>query len=214
MKYKIALNAFLLACSVLISAEGLAQHGPPRPTGPEERGQAERGQTDIDRDRLRDQDRLQDPAQDRDQLHGRERDQDRIHSTDFSQLGDSDILGHEIMSFEGRNEYRMRLQNAASFEEWRQIEAVHRDLVQKRAQAQNIDLALPGTDIYGGAMMTVEERARYREQLRVMSSSEERARFMTERRESMQQRARLRGIALEDPEENRGGRIASGTLRE
>lgn len=197
-------SALIASALVLTSAASFAQHGPPkdRPE-PQDRAQAERGQMDrdrdfdrdVDRDRLRDRDRLDDPSQDRD------RDRDRTHAPDFARLSDDDIYGSGVMSVQERNEYRRQLQNAASAEERQRIEAQHREMVQARAQSQGVDLTPPGKGIYGAAMMSVEERNQYREQLRAMDSAEERLQFMAEHREAMQQRAKAQGVPFEDLEE-------------
>lgn len=204
MKVTQTTSALIASALVITWAASFAQQGPPqdRPE-PQDRAQAERGQMDrdrdfdrdMDRDRLRDPDRADDPAQDRD------RDQDRIHAPDFARLSDDDIYGREVMSSQERDEYRMQLQAAVSAEERQRIEAQHRETVLARARAQGVDLAPPGKGIYGGALMSVEERNQYREQLRTMSSDEERRRFVAEHREAMQQRARAQGVPFEDLEE-------------
>ena len=60
---------------------------------------------DVDRDRLRDRDRITSPAHDRDRV----RDQDRTHVPDHAKLGDKNIYGGELMSVEERNQYREQL---------------------------------------------------------------------------------------------------------
>jgi hypothetical protein len=156
------------------------------------RAQIERGQKDLDRDRLRTRDRVSVPSHDRDRI------QDRTHAPDFAKLSDHDIYGQEVMTAQERDAYRNQLQNAASSEERRRIEAAHRHEVQVRAQGQGIDLAPPGQGIYGGAIMSVEERNQYREQLRLTGSDpEKKTRFMAQHQEKMQQRAKAQGIDLD-----------------
>lgn len=188
MKHAKTASALIASALVLTAVAGAAQHGPPedRPR-PEDRAQAERGQMDRDRD------------YDRDRL--RDRDQDRTHAPDFARLSDDDIYGREVMSLQERNEYRTQLQNAASAEERERIEAQHRETVRARAESQRVDLAPPGKGIYGGAIMSMEERIQYREQIRTLGSAEERRQFMAEHREAMQQRARAQGVPIEDLEE-------------
>jgi len=197
MKHKTAIGVLMSGVLLLASGSGFAQQGPPgdRPE-PQDRAQAERGQQadrdrDFDRDRLQDRDRIDVPAQDRD------RDQDRIHVPDFAQLSDQDIYGSEVMSMQERNEYRNQLQNAGSSDERLQIEAQHRNMVQAKAKSQRVELAPPGQGIYGGALMSVEERSQYREQLRMIDSDAERLQFMAQHREEMQARAKAKGVALE-----------------
>ncbi len=200
MKHILATSVLISTALILTSATSFAQQGPPghRPQ-PQDRAQVERGQVDrdrdFDRDRLQDRDRVDVPSQDRD------RDQDRTHAPDFARLSDHDIYGNELMSMQERNSYRSQLQNAGSMDERQQIEAQHRDMIQVRAKAQGIDIEPPGKGIYGGAMMSVEERIQYREQLRMFDSDEERSQFMAQHREEMQVRAKMRGIDLDDPEE-------------
>ncbi len=53
-------------------------------------------------------------------------------------------------------------------------------------------------DIYGGELMTVEERNQYREQLRLLESDpEKRTRFKAQHQEKMQVRAKEKGVPLE-----------------
>lgn len=175
-------------------AQGRQGQGQDRPR---DRAQIERGQRDLDRERPRDRDRLDKPAQDR----VRDRDQDRLHVPDFAKLSDRDIYGSEVMSVQERNQYRQQLQTASNEGERKRIEARHREMVEARAKSRGIDLAPPGRDIYGGALMSVEERNRYREQLRMIDSDDERAMLKARHREEMQARAKAQGIDLYELEE-------------
>ena len=57
--------------------------------------------------------------------------------------------------------------------------------------------------IYGGELMSVEERNQYREQLRLTESdAQARTKFMAEHKEQMQQRARVKGVEIKDPPDN------------
>ena len=191
MRIKAAISVLATSVLILLSTAIFAQHGPPGGHAqPQDRAQAERGQQ-SDRDRLRDRDRIEVPSHDRDRV------QDRTHVPDFAKLSDQDIYGSEIMSAQERNEYRYQLQNANSEKERQQIEARHREMVMTKAQSQGVDLAPPGKGIYGGAIMSVEERNRYREELRMIGSEEERLQFMAQHREEMQIRAKAQGIELE-----------------
>ena len=164
---------------------------------PMDRAQLERGQRDYDRDRMRDRDWNTSAAHDRD----RTRDQDRTHAPDFAKLSDEDIYGHEVMSEKERDTYRKQLQKADSSEERHRIEEQHRHEMQLRSEAQGVQLGQPGQDIYGGAMMSVEERNRYREQLRLVESDpEQKTRFMAQHQEKMQVRANAEGIDLDTPD--------------
>jgi hypothetical protein len=104
---------------------------------PGSRAQVERGQHDFDRDRMRSQDRIHDPAQDRDQV----RQQDRIHVPDQANPNDNAIYGHELMSVEERNQYREQLQLIGEDPEKRtRFIAEHQEKMQLRAEAQGIDV--------------------------------------------------------------------------
>lgn len=202
MNLRAILSPMVFAALVLVSQATMAQgqgHGQNRPMDrPQDRAQIERGQQDLDRDRLRDRDRATVPSRDRD------RDQDRTHAPDFARLSDHDIYGNELMSVQERNQYRDQLQNAASIEERKQAEEQHREMIQARAKNQGVDVTPPGKGIYGGAVMSVEERNQYREQLRMIDSDEERLQFMAQHREEMQMRAMLQGLepdVLEETEE-------------
>jgi hypothetical protein len=99
--------------------------------------QYERGQRDFDRDRLRDRDRLHDPAYQRDQV----RDQDRIHAPDGAQQGEDKIYGAGLMSEQERNQYREQLRLVGQDPEKRaQFIAQHKEEMQKRAKAQGVNL--------------------------------------------------------------------------
>ena len=57
--------------------------------------------------------------------------------------------------------------------------------------------------IYGGELMSTQERNQYREQLRLTENdAQARTKFMAEHNEQMQQRARDKGVDLKDPPDN------------
>ena len=121
-----------------------------------------------------------------------------MHAPDFAGLSDDDIYGRELMSAEERNAYRKQLQAAGTREERARIEAAHRHEILVRAEQRNVNIAPPGKGIYGGALMSVEERSRYREQLRQLDSDPQaRAKFMAGHRATMQARAREQGVPIE-----------------
>ena len=75
---------------------------------------------------------------------------------------------------------------------------------QKQIQEQK-QIHVPGTgngpdsDIYGHEMMTVQERNRYREQLRLVESDpEQKTRFLAQHQEQMQTRAKAQGVVIGD----------------
>jgi hypothetical protein len=83
-----------------------------------------------------------------------------------------------------------------------QVKAQERN--RKQVQEQN-QVHAPGTgngadaDIYGHNLMSVEERNRYREQLRLVESDpEQKTRFMAQHREQMQSRAKAQGVVIKE----------------
>jgi len=76
------------------------------------------------------------------------------------------------------------------------MQSRERDRTQDREQTQSREHAATGAGkgIYGGNLMTVEERNQYREQLRLLQSDQERTQFEARHREQMQLRAKERGI--------------------
>jgi hypothetical protein len=151
----------------------------------------------MDRDRDRDRDQLQGNDQDRD----RTRDQDRLHVTDPASLGDADIYGSALMSQEELKQYRNQLSNTESEESRELFQAQHEAKMQERAQLQGKDLVPPGQGpIYGGELMTVQERNEYREQLRHMDANEERDKFQAQHREQMELRAKALELDIEEAE--------------
>lgn len=156
--------------------------------------QVERGPRDLDRDRGK----AVDPAYQRD----RDRDQDRTNAPDFGYMKNRDIYGSELMTKKERKAYRKELAAAGSVEERARIEATHREEMQVRANQKGVAIQPPGQDIFGGAMMSVEERNTYREQLRLVGKDpEKRAQFMADHKEKMQLRAKAQGKILDDEAE-------------
>jgi hypothetical protein len=172
-------------------AQGRGGGGGNPPQGP---AQVERGAQDLDRDRAK--------AADRTYQRDRDRDQDRTHAPDFGYMKNRDIYGNELMTNAERKAYRKQLATAGSSEERGRIEAEHRKEMQSRAEKKGVTITPPGKDIYGGGLMSVEERNAYREQLRLIGSDrEERTRFMADHKEKMQIRAKAQGVVLEEETE-------------
>lgn len=138
------------------------------------------------------------PAHQRD----RTRDQDRTHRPDFESLENRDIYGSELMTKQERKRYRKELSQAASDGERARVEKRHQEQMHKRAEQRGVTIEPPGKDIYGGGLMSVEERNRYREQLRLIGKDEEkRTRFMADHKQKMQRRANSLGIDIDEPSE-------------
>ena len=109
---------------------------------------------------------------------------------DRSRTRDEDIYGHELMTRQELNQYREEMQKKHTAKTRDQFQAQHEEKMRERALQQNKDIVPPGQGpIYRGELMSVQERNEFREQLRVIQSEEERARFLTRHREKMDQRA-------------------------
>lgn len=123
-----------------------------------------------------------------------QQDQDRLRSRietrDHASLRDDEIYGHELMSRQELNQYRKQIQTTRTAKAREQFELQHEEKMRQRALQQNKDIVPPGQGpIYRGDLMSVQERNEHREQLRVIESEEERARFLARHREEMERRA-------------------------
>jgi len=145
----------------------------------------------FDRDRTRDRDRSDDPDQDRDR--------DRLQ--DPANLKDQDIYGNKLMSESERSQYRNELGNTKTQEARMKFQAQHEQKMRERALEKGKDLVPPGQGpVYGGELMSVQERNEYREQLRLMDSDQEREQFQAQHRDRVEQRAKALGREVEDAE--------------
>jgi ATP-dependent RNA helicase DDX46/PRP5 len=152
-----------------------------------------------DRDRDRDQDK--DHDKDRDQVRDRDRDQDRLHTQDPLSMSSRDIYGSELMMEDELKQYRKQLANMETEQAREQFQIQHEKQMQERAKKQGKDLVPPGQGpIYGGELMTVEERNQYREQLWRMDAEEERLQFQAQHREKMAARAKALKRDVEEAE--------------
>ena len=151
----------------------------------------------MDRDRDRDRDQASGHDQDRDRVQ----DRDRLHVTDPASLRDEDIYGSALMSEEELRQYRNQLVNMETVEAREQHQTRHEAKMQERAQLQGKDLVHPGQGrVYGGELMTVQERNEYREQLRQMDSEDEVEKFRAQHREQMELRAKALELDIEEAE--------------
>ncbi len=156
---------------------------------------------DYDRDMDQDRDRDRSSGHDQDQDRDRVQDRDRLHVTDPASLRDEDIYGSALMTEEELKQYRNQLMNMETVEAREQYQARHEAKMQERAQLQGKDLVPPGQGpIYGGELMTVQERNEYREQLRQMQSDEEREAFQARHHEQMNLRAKALELDIEEAE--------------
>ena len=158
---------------------------------PQDRINAVDRDRDYDRDRDRDRDRLEDPTRDRDRI------QDRTHVPDSSKLKDNEIYGNGLMTKQERNQYRKEIHAASSTEERDRLRMQHQKEMQKRAKTQNKTLKNTSEGpIYGGSMLSTEERNQYRERLRLMDSEKEKNKFLAQHKERMRERAKEKGIPV------------------
>lgn len=131
--------------------------------------------------------------------HERTHEKERVHYEQQHMRADNDIYGGELMSAAERERYREQFQMQASDSAREQFQLQHERAMQRRAREQGRDLVPPGQgSVYGGELMTVQERNAYREQLRHIVSDEERARFEARHREKMDQRAMALNLDIEE----------------
>ena len=218
MRYRLSISIILASMLALTFVTADAQQG--------QGGSGDRDQQmdrdydrDMDRDRDYDRDMVQDRDYDRDMDQDRDRDQlrthdgdqdqdrdriqdrDRLHVTDPASLRDKDIYGSALMSEEELKQYRNQLMKRETVQAREQYQAHHEEMMQERAQKQGKDLVPPGQGpIYGGELMTVQERNQYREQLRHMESDAEREKFQAQHREQMNVRAKALERDIEEAE--------------
>jgi len=207
MRHRLSISIILASMLALTFITVDAQQGQGGGSG--DRDQQMDRDYDRDMDRDRDYDRDMDQDRDRDQLRGHDQDQDRdrvqdrdrLHVTDPASMRDDDIYGSAMMSEEELKQYRNQLMNMETVEAREQYQTKHEAKMQERAQLKGKDLVPPGQGpIYGGELMTVQERNEYREQLRNMDSDEEREKFQAQHHEQMNLRAKALELDIEEAE--------------
>ena len=201
MRHTLSLTIILVSVLALMFITADAQQGQGRGAGDRDQ-QMERDRT-YDRDYTfdRDQDRDRDQTSGHDQDQERAQDRDRLHITDPASLRNEDIYGYALMSEEELRQYRNQLMNMETNQAREHFQIQHESRMQERAQLQGKDLVPPGQGvIYGGELMTAQERNQYREQLRHMDSDEEREKFQAQHREQMELRAKALELDIEEAE--------------
>lgn len=164
--------------------------------------QVDRDRT-FDRDRMSDRDRTfdRDRIQDRDRSDDPDQDRDRDRRQDPASLRDQDIYGNELMTDAERRQYRNELGNSNTQKSRMKVQAQHEQKMQERALQHGQDLVPPGQGpLYGGELMSVQERNEYREQLRLIDSDQEREQFQAQHRDRVNQRAAALGLEVEEAE--------------
>lgn len=140
-------------------------------------------------------------ASERDRLRVQDRDQQRVHKDAATDMSDKDIYGSELMTKQERKQYREELQSAKNEQARQEVRARHEEQMRERALQQGKDLVPPGQGpVYGGELMTVQERNAYRERLRRFDSEDDRLKFQSQHREMMNQRAAALGVRIEEAE--------------
>jgi hypothetical protein len=116
-------------------------------------------------------------------------------------MKDQEIYGSELMTQAERNRYREQLGKSDEQGFGQEFQIQHEMTMQKRALNQGVDLVPPGQGpIYGGELMSVQERNQYREQLRLFDSETESQEFKARHREQMRERAHALNIEIEAAE--------------
>jgi hypothetical protein len=155
----------------------------------------------FDRDRTQDRIRLEEPDQDRDKAQDRDQDRDRIHLQDPSNIKDKDIYGGALMNPNEMKQYRQELASRETTQERSKYQYEHEKKMQQRALEQGKDLVPPGQGaLYGGELMTVQERNDYREQLRQFDSESDRLQFQAQHRDKIDERAKALNLEVEEAE--------------
>ena len=194
MRYTLVISLLVGSMLALTSVVADAEQGR---GGSGSGDKAQQMDRDYDRDRVQDRTRMDVADRDRDQV----RDRDRIHQTDPMKLADNDIYGSALMTEQERKQYRKNLAEQKSAQARERFQIQHEEKMQKRALEQGKDLVPPGQGpVFGGELMTVQERNMYREQLRRIESEEEQVKFMAQHREKMQERAKAIDTEVEEAE--------------
>ncbi|MBK6879611.1 MAG: hypothetical protein IPN65_06580 [Elusimicrobia bacterium] len=102
------------------------------------------------------------------------------------------LLGLGTMSLSAANPPKTPVSNRTRTE----AEVRQETRTQEREEARTQKRQKEG--VFGDELMTKQERAQYRKQLKECKTEEERARLRMEHRLRMQERARLQGIELAD----------------
>ena len=119
-----------------------------------------------------------------------------IDNAALSQTAQSDeaIFAGELMTVRERDRLRQQIRDARSEEERAQIRDQHRQKMLARAWDEGLN---PDNEpIYGGHLLTRQERDQHHRQMQDATSAEERERLRGQHREMVLQRAKERGVKL------------------
>ena len=124
-----------------------------------------------------------------DQAHARDRAQVERGQSDRDRTRDRDRIHQSAMD---------PAQDMTMAQERKQAQEREQIQEQKRIHVPGTGNG-PDSDIYGHELMSVQERNRYREQLRLVESDpEQKTRFLVQHREQMQARAKAQGVVIGD----------------
>lgn len=194
MKFRTTISILAAAVLALTSLASFAGQGQ-GPGG----GAADRGYQ-VDRDRSYDRDRMSDRARTESHDRRQNRDQDHTKMQDPSRMNNADIYGTELMTSQERKQYRKELGASGDQQLRSEYQMQHEQKMQERALQHGQDLVPPGQGpIYGGEFMSVQERNEYREQLRLMDSTQSEE-FKAQHRDRINQRARALELEVEEAE--------------
>jgi hypothetical protein len=167
-------------------------------------------QTDIDRTRDRTIDRDMDRMRDHDATRDRDSDRDRIREQDRDRIYASDLMtGRERAEYQNqlrtlptakeRVEYRLQQQKEMRDRAKQQGAKVAGAQLRRQIEEQERDRQREREQIYGYSLLSQEELNRYRERLRVATNDQQREQIRAEHQNEMQERARARGVTLQEP---------------
>jgi Spy/CpxP family protein refolding chaperone len=194
MRYRKLLGIIVLAAMAAVAMPANADAGKGKGSGDQDHQMDRSMDRDVAHDM--DRDRTQDRMVSHDQL--RIQDRDRVYLQDPMRLRDEDIYGSALMTGQEMTQYRNRMASMETRQEREQYQVQHEEQMQERARQQGKDLVPPGQGpIYGGKLMSVEERNQYREQLRRIESDEDRLKFQAQHREKMDARANALELEVE-----------------
>lgn len=146
-----------------------------------------------------------DRAQTHDQMQNRDRthvdDMDRQNAKSEKRIRDQDIYGSGLMSDAERNQYRNIYSQLQTQRERDQFQLQHETQMRDRAMQQGKDLVPPGQgQIYGGKLMSVQERNEYREKLRWLKTDQEKAAFEQQHRQLIKERSEALDLKVDETE--------------
>ncbi len=125
-----------------------------------------------------------------------ERQMERVQSRDRAMSADKVAMkDQERLQAQEREQQKLKEESGDKAKEADQL----REQDRLQTQDQVRDRIHQDQEIFGGQMMTEQERLQYRERIEKAGSEGERERIRAEHKEQMMQRARERGVKLDEP---------------